>query len=1197
VTRLPTPGGDDGAWGDILNAYLEVAHNPDGTLIPGAVSAAGAYNKPSSGIPASDLDTSSQTIISSVASKYVKPAGGIPSSDMASAVQTSLGRADSALQSAPVTSVAGKTGAVTLVEGDIASLTGDLAAKAIDANVVHLAGSETLTGAKNFTGGITVNDTNVVVTSDTRLSDNRTPTDGSVTDTKIASGGLTNAAISPTAAIARTKLDSSTQTSLGKADSALQSAPVTSVAGKTGAVTLVEADITSLTTDLAATEKTANKAVASGYASLDGSAKLPTAQLPSSVVSDSRTLYLSTRDSRISPAIDHTGATYSDAGFNAAVALAVALSASNGAATGAIRIMVPAGSTIMLHSDVFIPAGVTLGSDGDYRAAQLLFPDEIGAPANGLNHSSVTAGATSFPMDWCKGAFRAASSGSPQPVVIGTPGTQYTYTGITGTQGTPGSNVYASGTVTLTGISPALPSMGGLKSAKQGYAIITADASVHQTVIDRGLMIDGPHSNSTGWSTASLAPNNMDGVLLGGSQRINCLIRGFRHATAVVEDHEVWGNDFYAIFCFSAICFESPAGGGGDQILEAGQIFSGCIHSGIYVASGNQIVDIEAGKSHFASSSYGTFKEALPGNPDDLPCMYIRGHLRKQTWEAITKEAFRSDDYKSSISATLYEPLPWYSVTPPAFITASTVDLQIIGNSDISAQMSSGLVFAVYALTGSATGPVINAALAAGRLPVINPHTGQGAIAQFRFRQAPPIAGTMPADALLINTNYSGGAIVTGNLLTWANNSGTYRFCVQSYAGTGIVAGVALSAWDGSTLEKAVVAMQTNGLALVNKHASTEVITYDEPIYAQTDGTATAIQSGALQQIGFAAAASSGSTATVQVNLGAAGGAGTNGTNGINGPMFWTGAGAPGTVAGAVTGDYYIRTSNGEVYKSTSGNNTWADQGFSLQGSTGSTGATGPAGPASLANYQAITSNGGTFTVPAGVTQIHARLTGAGGGGGGGGSPAATQLQVGGGGGAAGLTLDTEITVTAGDVLTATITAGGGGGAGGAAGGNTGVHGTQGGTTILTDTTTSTILAEAPGGMYGSPSAASSTTQVVGGAYGFANLAALNAANAPGTGGQSGGTSFYPVGNAVGGGGGGTATSSVGGGAGQAQLSGSYLKQSPGPGSASGTAAGVQGVTATQYGCGGGGGGGGAAGTGAGGNGGAGGSGLIELWW
>jgi hypothetical protein len=41
VTRLPNPGGDDNQWGDILNAFLEIAHNGDGSLKGSAISSAG----------------------------------------------------------------------------------------------------------------------------------------------------------------------------------------------------------------------------------------------------------------------------------------------------------------------------------------------------------------------------------------------------------------------------------------------------------------------------------------------------------------------------------------------------------------------------------------------------------------------------------------------------------------------------------------------------------------------------------------------------------------------------------------------------------------------------------------------------------------------------------------------------------------------------------------------------------------------------------------------------------------------------------------------------------------------------------------------------------------------------------------------------------------------------------------------------
>lgn len=40
--RLPIPGADSGTWGDILNAFLEVSHNSDGSLTSQAIVNAGA---------------------------------------------------------------------------------------------------------------------------------------------------------------------------------------------------------------------------------------------------------------------------------------------------------------------------------------------------------------------------------------------------------------------------------------------------------------------------------------------------------------------------------------------------------------------------------------------------------------------------------------------------------------------------------------------------------------------------------------------------------------------------------------------------------------------------------------------------------------------------------------------------------------------------------------------------------------------------------------------------------------------------------------------------------------------------------------------------------------------------------------------------------------------------------------------------
>ena len=51
MARLPIPGQDDNTWGDILNAFLEVAHNSDGSLQNSAISAAGGVTTVNSKIP------------------------------------------------------------------------------------------------------------------------------------------------------------------------------------------------------------------------------------------------------------------------------------------------------------------------------------------------------------------------------------------------------------------------------------------------------------------------------------------------------------------------------------------------------------------------------------------------------------------------------------------------------------------------------------------------------------------------------------------------------------------------------------------------------------------------------------------------------------------------------------------------------------------------------------------------------------------------------------------------------------------------------------------------------------------------------------------------------------------------------------------------------------------------------------------
>ena len=61
--RLPHPGSDHNQWGDILNAFLRVAHNENGTLKLGSVSQGALADNT---ISLTKLDPSLQTTITTL---------------------------------------------------------------------------------------------------------------------------------------------------------------------------------------------------------------------------------------------------------------------------------------------------------------------------------------------------------------------------------------------------------------------------------------------------------------------------------------------------------------------------------------------------------------------------------------------------------------------------------------------------------------------------------------------------------------------------------------------------------------------------------------------------------------------------------------------------------------------------------------------------------------------------------------------------------------------------------------------------------------------------------------------------------------------------------------------------------------------------------------------------------------------------
>ncbi|MFZ1250620.1 MAG: GDSL-type esterase/lipase family protein [Candidatus Microsaccharimonas sp.] len=193
MPRLPQPGADAGQWGSILNEYLSVSLDEDGALKTDSVSAAQLK-------PGAVTNTAIAT-------------GIIAEDKLSSAVQTKL----NATTVPPVTSVAGKTGDVSVVKADVGlsnvDNTSDENKPVSTATQTALDNKATLSHT-HTADQITETTNNKVLTASerTKLSSLATVANtGSYTD-------LTNKPTIPTV-------------------------PVTSVASKTGDINLVKGDV------------------------------------------------------------------------------------------------------------------------------------------------------------------------------------------------------------------------------------------------------------------------------------------------------------------------------------------------------------------------------------------------------------------------------------------------------------------------------------------------------------------------------------------------------------------------------------------------------------------------------------------------------------------------------------------------------------------------------------------------------------------------------------------------------------------------------------------------------------------------------------------------------------------------------------------------------------------------------------------
>jgi hypothetical protein len=176
MPRLPQPGSDAGNWGNILNDFLSTTHDTNGNLKAGSVdtTALADSSVTLAKLAISGAPSAGQTLsYDGTNLSWTTPSGSGSVPDATSSVKGLVQLAGDL----------GGTAAAPTVPG--------LAAKADSASVVTIAGTQTVTGQKNFTGGLQSAGAVVVTTGDARLSDQRTPVDGSVTTAKLVDNNIT----------------------------------------------------------------------------------------------------------------------------------------------------------------------------------------------------------------------------------------------------------------------------------------------------------------------------------------------------------------------------------------------------------------------------------------------------------------------------------------------------------------------------------------------------------------------------------------------------------------------------------------------------------------------------------------------------------------------------------------------------------------------------------------------------------------------------------------------------------------------------------------------------------------------------------------------------------------------------------------------------------------------------------------------
>ncbi len=220
MARLPTPGGDSNNWGNLLNDFLSQAHAADGTLKTDSVGSAQI--------------ASGSVVAASIGN------GSVTASKLDGTTQTALSKATSSVQSVN-SQMPNGAGNVTLTPSDIGAPTA--IAQLSDVNASGASDQQVLsfdalssTWSAATVSNTPINDASTVVKGIVQLAGDLAGTSNAPVVNKLR--GVTV----PSAAPASGQVLTATGATIA-AWQTPATAPVTSVAGKTGVVTLVKTDV------------------------------------------------------------------------------------------------------------------------------------------------------------------------------------------------------------------------------------------------------------------------------------------------------------------------------------------------------------------------------------------------------------------------------------------------------------------------------------------------------------------------------------------------------------------------------------------------------------------------------------------------------------------------------------------------------------------------------------------------------------------------------------------------------------------------------------------------------------------------------------------------------------------------------------------------------------------------------------------